>query len=35
MKVMKKTIGIHVNRSEKSTGIDAVTFRVEAYTSFE
>lgn len=35
MKVMKKTIGIRVNRSEENAGIDAVTFGVEAYTTFE
>jgi Amt family ammonium transporter len=35
MKVMKKTIGIRVNRSEESAGIDAVSFGVEAYTTFE
>ena len=35
MKVMKKTSGIRVNRSEESAGIDAVTFGVEAYTTFE
>ena len=35
MKVMKKTIGIRVNRSEERAGIDAVSFGVEAYTTFE
>ena len=35
MKVMKKTIGIRVNRSEELAGIDAVSFGVEAYTTFE
>ncbi|GAA4955675.1 ammonium transporter [Algibacter agarivorans] len=35
MKIMKKTIGIRVNRSEESAGIDAVSFGVEAYTTFE
>ncbi|WP_298556177.1 ammonium transporter [uncultured Algibacter sp.] len=35
MKVMKKTIGIRVNRSEENAGIDAVSFGVEAYTTFE
>ncbi len=33
--VMKKTMGIRVNRSEETAGIDAVTFGVEAYTTFE
>lgn len=35
MKIMKKTIGIRVNRSEETAGIDAVSFGVEAYTTFE
>ncbi|MFI1744012.1 ammonium transporter [Thalassobellus sediminis] len=35
MKIMKKTIGIRVNRSEERAGIDAVSFGVEAYTTFE
>lgn len=35
MKIMKKTIGIRVNRSEENAGIDAVSFGVEAYTTFE
>ncbi|MFK5972110.1 MAG: ammonium transporter [Flavobacteriaceae bacterium] len=35
MKLMKKTIGIRVTRSEEIAGIDAVTFGVEAYTTFE
>ncbi len=35
MKIMKMTIGIRVNRSEETAGIDAVTFGVEAYTTFE
>lgn len=35
MKIMKKTIGIRVNRLEETAGIDAVTFGVEAYTTFE
>ena len=35
MKLMKKTIGIRVTRSEETAGIDAVTFGVEAYTTFE
>ncbi len=35
MTIMKKTIGIRVNRSEETAGIDAVSFGVEAYTTFE
>ncbi len=35
MKIMKKTIGIRVNRSEERAGIDAVSFGAEAYTTFE
>lgn len=35
MKIMKKTIGIRVTRLEETAGIDAVTFGVEAYTTFE
>ncbi len=35
MKIMKKTIGIRVTKSEERAGIDAVTFGVEAYTTFE
>lgn len=35
MTIMKKTIGIRVNRSEERAGIDAVSFGVEAYTTFE
>ena len=35
MKIMKKTIGIRVNRSEENAGIDAVSFGVEPYTTFE
>lgn len=35
LKIMKKTIGIRVNRSEEDAGIDAVSFGVEAYTTFE
>ena len=35
MTVMKKTIGIRVSRSEETAGIDAVSFGVEAYTTFE
>ncbi|WP_298475450.1 ammonium transporter [uncultured Maribacter sp.] len=33
--ILKKTIGIRVNKSEERAGIDAVTFGVEAYTTFE
>lgn len=33
--IMKKTMGIRVNRSEETAGIDAVSFGVEAYTTFE
>ncbi|SDL25098.1 ammonium transporter [Kriegella aquimaris] len=35
MTVMKKTIGIRVSRSEETAGIDAVSFGVEAYATFE
>jgi Amt family ammonium transporter len=35
MKIMKKTIGIRVDRSEENAGIDAASFGVEAYTTFE
>lgn len=35
MTIMKKTIGIRVNRSEETAGIDAVSFGAEAYTTFE
>lgn len=35
IKIMQKTIGIRVNRSEETAGIDAVSFGVEAYTTFE
>jgi Amt family ammonium transporter len=35
LKIMKKTIGIRVDRSEENAGIDAVSFGVEAYTTFE
>lgn len=35
MTILKKTIGIRVDRSEETAGIDAVTFGVEAYTTFE
>ena len=35
LKIMKKTIGIRVSRLEETAGIDAVTFGVEAYSTFE
>ncbi|GAA3614167.1 ammonium transporter [Flavivirga amylovorans] len=35
MTIMKKTIGIRVSRIEETAGIDAVSFGVEAYTTFE
>lgn len=35
LKIMKKTIGIRVTQLEETAGIDAVTFGVEAYTTFE
>ncbi len=35
MKLMKKTIGIRISRSEENSGIDAVTFGVESYSTFE
>jgi len=35
MKLMKKTIGIRISREEESAGIDAVTFGVESYSTFE
>lgn len=35
MKIMKKTIGIRVSRLEETAGIDAVSFGVEAYSTFE
>lgn len=35
MSIMKKTIGIRVTRREERAGIDAVSFGVEAYTTFE
>ena len=34
-KIMKHTIGIRVSREEESAGIDAVTFGVESYSTFE
>ena len=35
LKIMKKTIGIRVSQREERAGIDAVSFGVEAYTTFE
>ncbi len=35
MKVMQKTIGIRISKQEESAGIDAVSFGVEAYSTFE
>ncbi|MEP5338544.1 MAG: ammonium transporter [Algibacter sp.] len=35
MTIMKKTIGIRVTKREERAGIDAVSFGVEAYTTFE
>lgn len=35
LSIMKKTIGIRVDRSEETAGIDAASFGVEAYTTFE
>ncbi|AUP78193.1 ammonium transporter [Flavivirga eckloniae] len=35
MTIMKKTIGVRVSRREETAGIDAVSFGVEAYTTFE
>ncbi|TVZ54902.1 ammonium transporter [Lutibacter sp. Hel_I_33_5] len=35
LKIMKKTIGIRVTAKEERVGIDAVSFGVEAYTTFE
>ena len=35
MKLMKRTIGIRVSEREESAGIDAVSFGVEAYSTFE
>ena len=35
LKVMQKTIGIRVSKREERAGIDAVSFGVEAYTTFE
>lgn len=35
MTLLKKTIGIRVSRAEETAGIDAVSFGVESYTTFE
>ena len=35
MTVLKKTIGIRITRHEETAGIDAVTFGVESYSTFE
>ncbi|WP_406684087.1 ammonium transporter [Seonamhaeicola sp. MEBiC1930] len=35
MTIMKKTFGIRVNKIEERAGIDAVSFGVESYTTFE
>ncbi|MDC0177944.1 ammonium transporter [Polaribacter sp.] len=35
MKIMQKTFGIRIPKEEESAGIDAVTFGVEAYSTFE
>lgn len=35
MLIMKKTIGIRISRSEENAGIDAATFGVESYSTFE
>lgn len=35
MYIMKKTIGIRISKTEEKAGIDAVSFGVEAYTTFE
>ena len=35
MKIMQKTIGIRISEVEESAGIDAVSFGVEAYSTFE
>jgi Amt family ammonium transporter len=35
MKIMQKTIGIRISKQEESAGIDAVSFGVEAYSTFE
>ncbi|MGA1029604.1 MAG: ammonium transporter [Flavobacteriaceae bacterium] len=35
MTLLKKTIGVRVSRAEETAGIDAVSFGVESYTTFE
>lgn len=35
MKIMQKTFGIRISKQEESVGIDAVSFGVEAYSTFE
>ncbi len=35
LKLLKKTIGIRISQAEEKVGIDAVTFGVEAYSTFE
>jgi Amt family ammonium transporter len=35
MKIMQKTFGIRISKVEDSAGIDAVSFGVEAYSTFE
>ena len=35
MKIMQKTFGIRISKLEESAGIDAVSFGVEAYSTFE
>ena len=35
MKLMKVTFGIRISRSEETAGIDAATFGVESYSTFE
>ena len=35
MKIMQKTVGIRISMVEESAGIDAVSFGVEAYSTFE
>jgi Amt family ammonium transporter len=35
MKIMQKTFGIRISKREESAGIDAVSFGVEAYSTFE
>lgn len=35
MKILKSTVGIRISKQEESAGIDAVSFGVEAYSTFE